>query len=256
MAELHAPIIVLTGAHCGTALIGRLLSANAELACTTGSGVLPLCEQAAATWRRVDRRDGSLSRIALTAMRAQVNAVIAVILAADGGRRWCDISFASPAAAETFLQLYPGTQFVCMHRNCLDVIRVAVAASPWGLANTSFAPFAAAYPGSSAAAVAAYWAERTESMLSFEKTHSAACRRVRYEDLTGRHDQAAQDLYTFLNLPPDDAIRPGMPLAVDAASDGQGGFLADATIPFGYLPPALAERVNNLQASLGYPPIG
>jgi hypothetical protein len=255
MAEQRAPIIVLTGAHCGTALIGRLLSANAELACTIGSGVLPLCEQAAATWRRVDHRDGSLSRMALTTIRTHVGAMIAVILAAGGGRRWCEISFASPTAAETFLQLYPGTQFICMHRNCLDVIRVAVAASPWGLADTSFAPFAAAYPGSSAAAVAAYWAERTESMLSFEKAHATACRRVKYEDLTGRHEKEAQDIFTFLNLAPDGAVRSGMPLAMDPASDGHGGFLADATIPFGYLSPPLTERINNLQARLGYPPI-
>jgi hypothetical protein len=256
MAEQHAPIIVLAGAHCGTALIGRLMSANAELACTTGSGVLPLCEQAAATWRRVDQHGGSLSQMAVAAIRAHVGAMIAVILAAGGGRRWCDISFASPTAAETFLRLYPGTQFICMHRDCLDVIRVAVEASPWGLANTSFAPFAAAYPGSSAAAVAAYWAERTESVLSFEKAHAAACRRVRYEDLTGRHEKEAQDIFTFLNLAPDGAVRSGMPLAMDPASDGQDGFLADATIPFGYLPPPLTQRVNNLQASLGYPPIG
>jgi protein-tyrosine sulfotransferase len=256
MAEQRAPIIVLTGAHCGTALISRLLSAHAELACTTGSGVLPLCEQAAGTWRRVDHRDGSLSRIAVTAIRAHVSAMIAVILAQDGGQRWCDISFGSPTAAENFLQLYPGTQFICMHRNCLDVIRVAVAASPWGLANTSFAPFAAAYPGSSAAAVAAHWVERTGSMLSFEEAHPAACRRVRYEDLTGRHEKEAQDIFAFLNLAPGGAIRSGLPLAMDPASDGQGGFLADARIPFGYLPPPLTERVNKLQASLGYSPIG
>ncbi len=256
MAEQPAPIIVLTDAHCGAALIGRLLSANAELACTTGSGVLPLCEQAAATWRRVDCRDGSLSRLALTTIRTHVGAMIAVILAAGGGRRWCEISFASPTAAETFLQLYPGTQFICLHRNCLDVIRVAVAANPWGLADTIFAPFAAAYPGSSAAAVAAYWAERAESMLSFEKAHAAACRRVRYEDLTDNHEKEAQDIFAFLKLAPDCAIRSGMPVVMDPASNGQGGFLADAAIPFGYLSPPLTERVNNLQARLEYPPIG
>jgi hypothetical protein len=93
-------------------------------------------------------------------------------------------------------------------------------------------------------------------MLSFERAHAEACRRVRYEDLTGRHEKEAQDVFTFLNLAPDGAGCSGMPLAMDPASDRQGGFLADATIPFGYLSPPLIERVDNLQARLGYPPIG
>jgi glycerophosphoryl diester phosphodiesterase len=206
-AGQQRPVIVLAYAYSGAARVQRLLSGSAVLACTSGTGLLPLCDQAAAAWRRVDNRAGPLSSLAASSIRSLAGGMISIILAEEGKPRWCEISSSPPAAAETFLQLYPGTRFVCLHRSCPDVIRAGIEANPWGLTGTGFAPFAVAYPGSSAAAIAAYWADRTEPLLRFQEAHPAACRAVRYDDLAGHPDREARDISAFLELSLGDTTR-------------------------------------------------
>jgi Sulfotransferase family len=241
------PVVVLAYAYSGAARVRRLLSASPVLACTSGIGLLPACAQAAAAWHQVDNRDGPLSSLAVSSIRTLAGSMISVILAGAGGSRWCEISSAPPGSAEALLQLYPGTKFLCLHRSCPDVVRACAAANPWGLAGTGLERFAAAYPGSSPAAIAAYWAERTEALLRFAGAHPAACRQVRYEDLAGSPAREAGEIFAFLGL--DAAV---LPLADE--NDGPAGD-AGAPLPAGHLPPPLAQQVSELQVRLGYPPI-
>lgn len=104
------------------------------MACTSGTGVLPLCDQAIATWRNIEGRPDALpSRLALAATRALATSVITTVLAREGKRRWCEVAAPNSKAAKTFLNVYPGTRFLCLHRACPDVIRAALDASPWGV---------------------------------------------------------------------------------------------------------------------------
>lgn len=249
----QGPVVVLAYAYSGAVRIQRLLSDTGVLACTAGTGLLPACDQAAAAWRQVDRRDGPLSSLAIASIRALAGGMISVILAGAGRPRWCEIAFSPPSAAETFAQLYPGTKFVCLHRRCPDVIRAGVQANPWGLAGTSLARFTAAYPGSTAAAMAAYWAECTGPLLRFEEAHPAACYRLRYEDLADHPDQEARKLFAFLGLDP--AISFPGPGATLPPGEQTRADLAEARVPAGHLSPELTERVNDLQARLKYPPL-
>lgn len=250
----RSPVIVLGYAFSGAAKLGQMLSGTPDLACTSGTGVLPMCHQAAATWQQVDGRDGPMSSLARASVRTLAGTMIGAILARTGGTRWCEISIASPATAGTFLQLYPETTFLLVHRSCPDVIRDCVRANPWGVAGTSMAEFAAVFPGSSAAAVAAYWAECTDQLLRFESAHPAACHRIRYENLTGTMDQPTQEILALLGLTP--AGRTGLargPQHAAAADDTPGR--TETPIPAAHLPGPLVQRVNELQAHLGYPPV-
>jgi hypothetical protein len=95
-----------------------LLSASGELACTSGAGVLPLCDQAAQVWRRVENgspRAGRLSALAAMSIRASIAPLVVQILASSGAQRWCECAVPAPEAADTFLGLFPGTRFVCLH---------------------------------------------------------------------------------------------------------------------------------------------
>lgn len=254
------PVLVLAYPYSGADRIHRLLSGSGTLACTSGTGLLPLCDQAAAAWRRVDDRDGPLSQLAASSIRALASSMISVILADAGKSRWCEISFSPPSTAETFLQLYAGTRFVCLHRSCPDVIRAGIEANPWGLTGTGFAPFVTAYPGSSAAAIAAYWAERTEPLLRFEEAYPAACRRVRFEDLVDHPDREARDISAFLDLdaaipfPDPDAVASSA-LTHEEAAPGVTPGLTLAEVPAGHIPLPLLERVNDLQARLRFAPM-
>lgn len=242
------PIVVLTYAYAGADLLGSLLAANPELALTSGTGVLPLCEQAAITWRRAEGRDGPPSALALTSMRALTGSVITLLLAREGKPRWCEIATAQPGYAESFLRAYPGTRFLCLHRNCVDVIRLALRANPWGLADPEFGPFADAFPGYSAAALAAYWVAHTKPMLEFEAAHPGACRRVRYEDLNPLPGSLPADLAAFLGLHQQPTATP------DRGDQHPGQGPGTAEVPFGQLPLPLMSEVEDLLATLSYPP--
>lgn len=229
------PVVVLAYSYSGAARIQRLLARCPALACTCGTGLLPACAQAAAAWRQVDNRAGPLSSLATSSIRALASSMISVILAEAGKPRWCEVCFSPPSAGEAFLELYPQTQFLCLHRSCPDVVRAGLGANP----------------GAGHTAIAAYWAERTGSLLRFRETHPAACRQIRYEDLADHPDQETRETFAFLGLG-----EPSPALAEEEASDP----LADdpqagAPLHASHLPIPLADRINELQARLGYPPI-
>lgn len=247
-----APVIVLTYAESGAGTLSSLLAGHPDLSLTSATGLLPLCQQAAQTWQRTDQRD--FTALAAASTRALASSVMTSILASTGRPRWCEISTAHTDCAEIFLRLYPGTRFLCMHRNCADVIYSGLQANPWGLAESVFWPFAQRFPGNNVAPLAAYWATHTEHLLEFEENHPAACGRVRYEDLTTEPAETADRICEFLGL--DSANWPGREDAVGSGppdpTDPPGG---GARVPSRMLPPALFDQVNELLPKLSYPPL-
>jgi hypothetical protein len=259
-----APLIVLTYPHSGAERLAGLLAQHPDLACTAGTGILPLCEQAAGAWRVADdRSSGPLSGLAEASIRSMITSILTALLVREGKRRWCEIATASPDTAKTFVQLFPGTRIVCLYRACPEVIRAALRASPWGLAGPAYAPFTSAYPASTAAALTAYWNAHTASLLAFEQAHPAICQRLRYEDLTG---DGGPDLFACLGI---DDPGPGpqeawssddtaaTPAASTAASDAAGSDAAGSgeAFPAAQVPRPLLEQAGRLMERLGYPPL-
>lgn len=257
------PVIVLTYLQSGSGRLRELLAQHPGLTCTSGTGILPLCAQAADAWRSADSHASTrLSPLAVTSTRALTSAIIIALLARAGGRRWCETATADPATAEMFLQLYPGTQVLCLHRRCTDVVHAALNHSTWEVAGPAIAPFIASYPASPAAALTAYWAARTTSLLAFEDSHPGTCRRIRYEDLPdGLHND---DLFEFLGLPRPGITEvpassrttdpgPGEPADRVGVAPGRPG--AQATFAPQQLPQQLRIEADRLLARLGYPPL-
>jgi protein-tyrosine sulfotransferase len=253
----NTPVVVLTYAKSGADRLRSVLAAHPDLSCTSGTGLLSLCEQAARTWQIADKRE-ELSALAMASTRALASTVMTSILASAGGPRWCEITTASASCAETFVRLYPRTRFLCLHRHCADVIYSGLKASPWGLADSAFWPFTQRFPGNSVATIAAYWAARTEPLLEFQRRHPDRCHRVRYEDLVTDPGTTANEIRTFLCLAADGSTGPAWP-----AGDQDGDITADtadapgcgAKVPAGMIPGVLLDQVNKLLAGLGYTPL-
>jgi hypothetical protein len=245
-----APVIVLTYKHGGSDRLWPLLTGRPGLVCTVGTGVLPLCEHAAATWRNVDGgKDTRMSALAASSIRAMATAIIATVLARHGGRRWCEFAAAPPRSAEVFLQLYPQARVLCLHRSCDGVIQDAVRASPWGLAGPEYAPYTAAYPASTPAALTAYWTAATAPLVEFEEAHPDACIRVRCEDLAD--DSYHAELLAFLGIEPPRPGHRGPDVASrDSAPSGQA---THAPFPAENVPAPLLAQADRLTRKLGYP---
>lgn len=73
-----------------------------------------------------------------------------------------------------------------------------------------------------------------------------------YENLAARPDQAAQEIFEFLDLPWDSASALGHVETEPAREDRTS--MADIEMPADLLPGPLRDRVNDLQVRLGYPP--
>lgn len=261
-AARNAPVVVLTYGNAGGRRLQSLLESQPELTCTTSTGVLAACEQAAAAWRQVERRPAKgLSSLAVKSIRVMVTQMITALTVRSGRPRWCELAAAEPSAAEAFLQVFPGTQFVCLHRACPDLVAAVLLTSPWGLSGSDSAPYVAAYPGSTVAALAAWWAGHARPLLDFERAHPDACLRLHYENLTGDPDAALNGIRAFLGLggpgilPPVPGDVPAgdvPPGDVDGAADAEDR-QPSADLPLGQIPPALLDQVNQLHAELGYP---
>jgi len=240
--------------YSGARAIQDLLSA-ADLACTQATGIIPLCAAAAETWQRVEGRPGApMSSLAAASIRSLVTVQVTVLLADAGKTRWCELATASPRTAESFLQVFPGTAVVFVHRSCPEVIRAGIEANPWGLQDPAIVPYTLAYPGNTVAALAAYWAACTEQLLAFETGHPEATHRICYEDITATPSHALPAIRTALQLnsPPPATLAP-VP-ARDPGANTTPSPPPGPKVPVEMIPRPLREHISDLHAQLGYPP--
>ena len=252
----NGPVIVLACAYSGAARIMEGLAADPNVAATPGTGIIPLCGNAAQVWLRLDGRTGpQLSRLAISTLRALMTAQVTMILAEAGKARWCEVAIGATGAAESFLQVFPNTAFVAVHRRSTDMIRAAVRASPWGLNMPRLAPYLSAYQGNTAAALAAHWADSTEQLLAFETANPRVTYRIRYEDAAADASDALATLRSHLGLTcavPHEARLP------EPATGGQlaAGEMppSEISLPADEIPGPLLDRLTRLDAELGYPP--
>jgi hypothetical protein len=234
------------------------LSAHSDLACTSGVGLLPLCEQASAAWQELDGRHRlAPSPLAAATIRAMIASMATALLARTGRRLWCEFTSAPPASAKTFLHMYPAARIICAHQACPRFIRSVLANSPWGLSGPGFAPFVAAYPNSTITALTAYWAARTRAFIELESSFPATIHRLRYEDLDTSPDSAIGNVLAFLGLDPNRVATTGLrqPGAGNPSSLPWRTKSLENRFPAGELPPPLLQQVNELLATLDYPPI-
>jgi hypothetical protein len=248
------PIVLLSYRYSGAPLVQEALCSGGHLAGTQSTGILPLCAAAADTWRRVEGGNGQrLSRLALISLRQFVTAQVAVLLAATGKPRWCELAAASADADAVFRQVFPHARFVCVHRSCTEVVAAGVAASPWGLQDPAVGRYALAHPGNTVAALAAYWLRSTDLLLRFERANQEATHRVRYEDVATDPVRALTAVRTSLRLSGEhDHFG-----ALNRTGPGtnEAGALAQAPpeIPVEMIPDDLRERIDLVHAELGYP---
>jgi hypothetical protein len=249
------PIVVLTYSFSGWRRLQGVLERDPELACTAGTGILGMCDMAAQAWANVEESDGEhMSSLAAKSIRATLVSMMTVMLARSGrARRWCETATAEPAAAETFLRIVPGTQFLCLHRSCPDVVRTVLASSPWGIIGGPFTPYLQAHPANTTAAIAACWADFAGQLLDFESRHRESALRVRYEDLARDPAATSRAISDFTGMTHASPVaEPAEDELPGATSDGDPAG-PETGFPAAMLPPQLIQRINHLHEQLHYP---
>jgi protein-tyrosine sulfotransferase len=247
------PVIILSYLHSGAEFVQEYLTEGTDLAPTVGTGILPMCEMAAAAWARISNRPGnSMSQLAKSSIRALVSIQLGFILASAGGRRWCEIVNSPPSTAQAFLQIVPSARFVCVHRACMEVISGAIAAHPWGLDNPAMTQFAASYPGNSVAAIAAYWISATRRLITFEAAHPQLTLRVRYEDVVA-DEHGLDPVRSALDLHETRTGGLSAKIPNRNASAGAEQRVVHPQVPTTMIPERLRKQIVELHAQLKYP---
>ena len=256
------PIVVLSYAFAGDAdLLTEALSVSRSLAGHRGTGLIPLCHAALATWQQADDRSGPPSALAIKSVRALAGAMMVAIQARTGAVRWCETALAQPAAADSFLQVFPSTAFVCVHRDLPGVLADGLASHPWGLGSSPFWPHSARYPGNSVAAIAAWWAAAARSLLDFGAPpplvlHPRAPRAHRHRpgrDRRPHHLAPAprRRRHRSSPRPSRDGSRARRQHAAAAGHRAEGSQPRPAA-PGQLIPPELRPAISRIQAELGY----
>jgi hypothetical protein len=243
-----SPVIVLTYPHAGAELLAEGLAASRTLAVTSATGILPLCHDAIAAWQEVDARVGLPSPLAIKSVRTLAATMIAAIQVRAGAPRWCETSYSGPAAAMTFLRVLPGTTFLCLYRDLDGVFADALRAYPWGFGGTPVWPYAADHPGNNVATIVAYWIDRTQALLEFEKAHPESCVRVRYEDLAEATESTIATTLKTIGVKAGDRHVFRQPVA---GRDAAGQAQTDLQLPHDRIPPRLEDQIRELRAELG-----
>jgi hypothetical protein len=242
-----SPVIVLTYPHAGAELLAEGLAASRTLAVTSATGILPLCHDAIAAWQEVDARIGPPSSLAIKSVRTLAATMIAAIQVRAGAARWCETSYSGPAAAMSFLRVLPGTTFLCLYRDLDGVFADALQAYPWGFGGTPIWPYAADHPGNNVATIVAYWIDRTQALLEFEKAHPESCVRVSYEDLAEAPDSTIAMTLKTIGVKAGDRHVFRQPVA---GRDAAGQVGTDLQLPHDRIPPRLEDQVRELRAEL------
>lgn len=246
-----SPVIVLTYPHAGAELLAEGLGASRTLAVTSATGILPLCHDAIAAWQEVDARVGPPSSLAIKSVRTLAATMMAAIQVRAGAPRWCETSYSGPAAATAFLRVVPGTTFLCLHRDLDGVFADALQAYPWGFGGTPIWSYAAEDPGNNVATIVAYWIDRTQALLEFEKAHPESCVRVRYEDLAEDPECTITATLKTIGVTAGDLHVHRQPVSGrDAVSQAGTG----PQLPHDRIPPRLEDRIRELRAELGHVP--
>jgi hypothetical protein len=250
---LGGPVVVLCYPHGGAQALSQLLSASSSLACTSGTGIIPLCHAAMTTWQQAEEPGRLPSALAIKSVRVLATQMITIIQARTGASRWCETMFTSAAAATTFRQVFPEATFVCLHRSLRTVLAEGIRAYPWGLGASPFWPFSGPHAGNNASTITAFWAARTEDLLEFEAAHSAVCLRIRHEDLAADTGAVKAEIYTHLGLNNSDltALNRGQPDA--GHHDSRDDPEQQLSIPLEQIPSSLLAKVTELHKALDYP---
>lgn len=252
--RLDEPIVVLAYARSGIVWLRDLLESHQDVLWLRGFDAVQLCDQLVQSWAACETApDSQLSQLGKAAIRRLMYTMITPRIAATGASHWCSASTTRTLAVRNFMAIYPKARFVCLHRNCFDMIFSGISACPWGLSGTGygFESFALAYPGNPVAALAEYWASHTGSMLAFEREYPDRCRRVRYEDLIADHGQIDAGIRDFAGLAEEGWL--AQKVAPAAATEVEAAVGAGAEVPLERIPPELLGRVRGLLDELRYP---
>jgi hypothetical protein len=270
------PVFVLCMGRTGSTLLRFLLDAHPDLACPPETNVPALCGQLANVWALIEGAPLSANRgdeppeipdSVIAGVRETMDRMVGSYLRRRGKKRYCDKSLGTARWSYLMSRVWPEAKFICLFRHPMDVVASGIEACPWGLNGYGFDQYIAETPGNSVHAMARFWMDNAASILSAQEQWPERCHRIRYEDMTGDPQAAADELFEFLGVakvpdigdkifaaerersgPSDYKIWHTSAISTDSVGRGW-------TVPAGMIAPPLRAMISECCGRLGYLPV-
>lgn len=201
--QIHPNFIVSCG-RSGSTLLRYIIDTHPDI-CSPGE--LELGQLSSRLTRLFS--DLSLGQIAQTQshkektrlIHAEVNSVISGWMSkyteSKGKRLWCEKSPGNIHFLSLLSNIFPDAKFICLYRNCLDVVHSLFEMARSGLGINHY------YSNRNANEVSMYvdmWVDETSKVLAFEQNNVDRCLRVRYEDLVTDPVETLNRVFEFIGV--------------------------------------------------------
>lgn len=268
MDEACSPVFILSCVRSGSTLLRYVLDTHQNI-CSPGH--LNLGVLSHNLYHAAYMSIGSLSLVksekqregvAIDEVRRVVYGLMNEYAQGKGKKRWCEKSTDNIDYLDVMERVFWDGRYICLYRNCLDVVYSCVNASPLGFMS-ELAPYVRNKPENFVAAVIEYWLEKVEKLLAFEEAHPDRVVRVRYEDLVTASSCTLEELFAYLGESWDHRLLdsifsashdpgPGDHKVMFASAIKRDSIGKGINIPFTAIPEGLVARIDAVHKELGY----
>ncbi len=280
VSDSTPPVFILSCERAGSTLLRYIIDTHPEI-CSPGELHLGhLCEDLGhvADLLSVGEVAGAAnSEERLRRINAEVRRMVTGLMEtyakSKGKRMWCEKTPRNLSYLGILKAVFPDAKFICLHRNCMDVVHSCIESSKVGFF-VDISYYAKNIPSTyarnafgHASVFADSWADKTAKLLAFERDNPERCFRVRYEDIVADPVGTLGPMFNFLGLDFDPAMLdavfkskhdrgPGdvkvmYTRRINSKSVGMGSAVSRSQ-----LPAELLARVNGLLEELDYPVVG
>lgn len=281
-ADSPAPIFILSCERAGSTLLRYIIDTHPEICCPGELHLGLLCEHlghvvdqlgvGAIAGAGVEGSEERWKR-ANAETRRMVSALMDGYAARKGKRLWCEKTPRNIAYLDALHEIFPDAKFICLHRNCMDVVHSCMEASRIGFF-VDIAYYARAIPSTlsrnavgHAGVFADSWADKTGKLLAFEREHPEKCFRVKYEELVADPERIVEPMFEFLGVGWDAKLLDAVFTSPHDQGPGDRKITYTKKIHKEFvgvgsgvsrrlIPPDVLRQVNGLLEELDYPAVG
>lgn len=262
-----APMFILSHARTGSTLLRQVIDTHPDVCGGPELALGRLCRDLSYTLAlTLPEASGVQGAAAVrAAVRSHVDRIMRGYAAGKGKLRWLDQSTSNVEQIDLLPEIFPDAQFICLHRNGLDVVQSLLNHYRLGFPG-SLGQRVALSPANIVEVLIDSWTDATQRLLEFEAAEASRCVRLTYEQLVADPSGTIGRVFAFLRLPVEAGLldgafstrqdaAPGDPTRHAIARIVRSRVGKGSQIPRGRISEDRRTRINALHAALGYAPV-
>lgn len=167
---VNEPIFILSCERSGSTLLRFIMDTHPDVCCPGQLYLGPLCQSLyTSTYYSLaqlenDATECEKEKIAITETRKIISDVLGRYACAKGKTLWCEKTTLNINYLGIIDKIFPGSRFICLYRNCLDVVDSCISCSSRGFM-PELVPYVRDEPDNIVSAMARSWLEKKSKAI-------------------------------------------------------------------------------------------